>query len=90
MVPASMPKSVFTEAYASFVEVLVQFRLDAGVTQTDLAARLGKPQPFVSYVESGERRVDVVEFYAIARALDLDPVEAFALASKSFPKKVKI
>jgi transcriptional regulator with XRE-family HTH domain len=47
--------------------MLVEARTRAGVTQVELAARLGRPQPFISFVERGERRVDVIEFYAIMR-----------------------
>jgi transcriptional regulator with XRE-family HTH domain len=39
----------------------------AGLTQTEAARRLGKPQSYVSKCESGERRVDVVELKALAR-----------------------
>ena len=66
-----MPKSQFTPAYAAFVKVLTAARKDAGVTQVELAERLGKPQPFVSSIENGVRRVDLIEFYAIARALNV-------------------
>ena len=43
----------------------------AGVTQTTLAERLGKPQSFVAKFEGLERRLDIVEFFAIADALGL-------------------
>lgn len=49
-------------------------RDQAGLTQTDVAARLGRPQSFVAKYEGGERRVDVIEFLAIARALGVDPL----------------
>jgi len=42
------------------------------VRQTDLADSLGKPQSFVSKYERGERRVDFIEFMAIAEAINLD------------------
>jgi transcriptional regulator with XRE-family HTH domain len=42
-----------------------------------LAEKLGKPQSFVAKYEGGERRIDLVEFIAIARALDADPVKLF-------------
>jgi transcriptional regulator with XRE-family HTH domain len=48
-----------------------QARSNAGVGQAELGARIGKPQSFVSKIESGERRVDVLELRAICRALDL-------------------
>jgi transcriptional regulator with XRE-family HTH domain len=53
--------------------MLVQARKDSGLTQVDLAARLSRPQSFVSKFERGERRVDVVEFLEISRALEIDP-----------------
>ncbi|HBZ2047595.1 TPA: helix-turn-helix transcriptional regulator, partial [Klebsiella pneumoniae] len=50
-------------------------RIDRGITQSQLAKSLGKPQSFVAKVENGERRLDVIEFAAIARLLSLDPAE---------------
>jgi transcriptional regulator with XRE-family HTH domain len=44
-----------------FLQRLKSARLDVGITQTEAAARLGRPQSFVSKCESGERRVDFVE-----------------------------
>lgn len=85
-----MAKSVFTDAYRVFLSVLIAARKKAGVTQVELAKRLGKPQPFVSNVETGLRRVDVVELYAIARALNLDPLELFASIVRKLPRRVDI
>lgn len=85
-----MPKSVFTDAYASLLDVLVALRKKEGLTQVELSRRLGKPQPFISYVERGERRVDVIEFYAIVRALGADPVEVFERLVRKLPKRVEI
>lgn len=48
-------------------------RLEAGFTQVQTAEKLGKPQSFVSKCESGERRVDVVEFVAFCSAYQTDP-----------------
>jgi transcriptional regulator with XRE-family HTH domain len=56
-----MTKSVFTERYARFVELLRKARVDAGLSQAEAARRLGRHQSFVSKCEAGERRVDVVE-----------------------------
>jgi transcriptional regulator with XRE-family HTH domain len=44
-------------------------RKSAGLTQTELAKRLGKPQSFVSACESGQRRIDLLELGKIAQAL---------------------
>jgi transcriptional regulator with XRE-family HTH domain len=48
-------------------------RLKAGLTQHDLAKRLKRPQSFVAKYEGGERRLDVVEFLVVLRAMDVDP-----------------
>lgn len=53
-------------AYGRFLSRLRQARLDAGLTQVEVAARLGKPQSFISKMESGERRLDVVELQMVA------------------------
>lgn len=49
-------------------------RKDAGITQQQLAAKLGQRQTFVSKVELGERRLDVVEFVKIGIAIGVDPL----------------
>lgn len=85
-----MPQSLFTDAYATLLETLVQARQNAGLTQVELSERLGRPQPFISKVERGVRRLDVIEFYALARALGTDPVKLFATVAKRLPRKVEI
>ncbi len=62
-----MAKSVFTKDYGVFLERLRKARIDAGLTQVDVAKRLKKPQSFVSKAESGERRIDVVELKIFAK-----------------------
>ncbi len=49
----------------------------SGVRQQALAKKLGRPQSFIAKYEGGERRIDVVEFIAIARALGADPIKLF-------------
>ena len=68
-------KSLHSDEYEAFLQVLIAARKDAGITQQDLADTLGKPQSFVSKYERRERRLDVVEFITIARAIGLDPSE---------------
>jgi transcriptional regulator with XRE-family HTH domain len=50
-------------------------RKDAGMTQQELANRLKRPQSFVSAYESGQRRIEVLEFLQIVGALGADPCE---------------
>ena len=70
-----MPKTIFTGDNRIVMEALKQARLQAGLKQSELAARIGKDQSWVSLVEGSQRRVDMVEFIEIAKALDVDPVE---------------
>lgn len=55
------------------IELLVQARKDAGITQAELGKRLGQRQTFVSKFELGERRLDAAEFIAACRAIGVDP-----------------
>ncbi|MES1949652.1 helix-turn-helix domain-containing protein [Salinisphaera sp. S4-8] len=55
--------------------LLKQRRLSRGITQQELARKLGKPQSFVSKYESGERRLDVEEFINVCLALHDCPEE---------------
>lgn len=85
-----MPKSVFTDAYASVVEYLIALRKEKGVSQVELARRLGRPQPFVSFVENKERRLDLVEFCAYVRALGVDPEKAAVEVIRALPDDITI
>jgi DNA-binding transcriptional regulator YiaG len=66
-------RSVFTPSYDRFRALLVEARKSRKLTQADVATRLGRPQSFVSKYERGERRLDVVEFLEVARAIGVDP-----------------
>ena len=72
-----MQKSLKSPEYARLIAVLVAVRHSAGVRQQALAKKLGRPQSFIAKYEGGERRIDVVEFIAIARALGADPLKLF-------------
>jgi transcriptional regulator with XRE-family HTH domain len=69
-------KSLRSPAHVRLLELLLAAREKAGLTQQQLADRLGKPQSFISKYEGGERRIDVIEFIAIADALDMDAARA--------------
>lgn len=73
----SMQKSLKSPEYARLIAALVAVRKSAGVRQQALAKKLGRPQSFIAKYEGGERRIDVIEFVAIARALGADPVKLF-------------
>lgn len=75
-----MVKSIYSEEYKSVIDALVAERKLAGITQSQLASKLGKPQSFVSKIESRERRLDIVEFFHICRAMGTDGVEILQAA----------
>ena len=64
-----MDKSVFTSEHKIFVETLREMREKAGVTQVELAERIGENQVFVSRFERGETRLDIVQIRTICAAL---------------------
>lgn len=65
-------KSLRTPDHVRLTASLVAAREKAGLTQQQLADRLKKPQSFVAKYEGGERRLDVIEFIAIAHAVGFD------------------
>jgi transcriptional regulator with XRE-family HTH domain len=75
-------KSLESARHKALVDFIVQKRKAAGMTQADLAARLGEYQSFVARLESGQRRVDVVEFLGLAEALGFDPTRAILALRK--------
>lgn len=66
-----MHKSIGTRSYAHFLAVLREERVKAGVSQDEMAARLGETQSFVSKCERGERRMDIIELREFCKAIGL-------------------
>ena len=85
-----MPKSVFSDAYALVIEHLVELRKAQQVSQVELARRLVKTQQWVSFVERKERRLDVIEFYALVKALGADPEKALIKLFRALPNDIRI
>lgn len=73
-----MPRSIHSDEYRKLTAILLDARRKAGLTQQEVAGRLGKPQSYVAKVEGNERRIDVVEFIALSRALGVDPARLFS------------
>ncbi|MCR6628905.1 MAG: helix-turn-helix domain-containing protein [Magnetospirillum sp.] len=67
-------KSTHTQAYIQAIAALISARKERRVLQADLALKLNKPQSFVSKYEARERRLDVVEFFEVCRAIGANPV----------------
>ena len=62
-----MSKSVYTKDYKDIIERLKIARIEAGLAQQEGADKLGKPQSYISKIESGERRLDVAEMKKFAQ-----------------------
>lgn len=85
-----MPKSLFSEANKSFIKILIRARQDAGLKQSELAELIGKDQSYISNIERGQRRVDMLEFYILARAMQVDPLELYASIIQHLPDRYEI
>lgn len=69
-----MAQSTHNPDYQLLLAVLKAARKRVGVSQVDLAERLGNTQTFVSKCERGERRIDAVELVEFAEALGVEPL----------------
>jgi len=78
-----MEKSIHSARYAVFLRVLRQAREHSGLTQTQVAKKLGEAQTFVSKCERGERRIDIIELQAYCRAFGLTLRQFVALLEKA-------
>lgn len=71
-----------TERHKALIALLIKKREAAGLTQVELANKLGQYQSFVARLESGQRRVDVVEFIRLAEILGFDASSAIKKLSE--------
>lgn len=63
-----MDKSIYTREYSTLLRLLRRAREDAGITQVALAELLHQTQSFVSKIEKGDRRLDVIQLRTILKA----------------------
>ncbi|WP_323042687.1 helix-turn-helix transcriptional regulator [Gemmobacter sp.] len=70
-----MPKTLWSDAQQALVAALVKARKEAGLSQAALAGRLRCQQSLIARIESGERRIDVVEFVILTRSTGADASE---------------
>ena len=77
-----MTRILQTPGHHVLMKVLVETRKSKGVTQQELADCLQRPQSYVAKIETGERRLDVVEFVEWFQALNADPKAAVSAISE--------
>ena len=75
-----MAKTIRSSGHEALRDALIAARKTAALTQEELAGRLKCHQSFVARVESGERRIDVIELIVLARALGMQAVELLSVA----------
>ena len=78
-----MPKGISDSRYRRLLGLLVEARKEMQLSQGEVAARLGRPQQFVSRYELGGRRWDVIEYVDVALALDLNPIDVLETVLKA-------
>jgi transcriptional regulator with XRE-family HTH domain len=81
-----MEKSIHSTRYAVFLKTLKEARERAGLTQIQLAKRLGETQTFVSKCERGERRIDVMELRMFCHAFGLTLKQFVGALEKTISK----
>ena len=74
-----MARTIRSKGQEALCQALVDARIKSGLSQKELAAKLKHHQSFVARVESGERRIDVVELIVLSRAIGFDPFELLAI-----------
>lgn len=66
-----MPKTIYRHEHAVLLSLLKKYRNEAGLTQVQCSKALGRPQSFMSDVESGTRRLDVVQVRDLCKVLGI-------------------
>ena len=85
-----MSKTIWSIGHLALCRSLVEARRNAGLGQKDLADRLDCHQSLVARIESGQRRIDVVEFIVLSRALGFDLSEVLAIVEAATEPDHKI
>lgn len=64
---------VSSPSYLAMIQAIVAVRMEMGVGQRELARRIDKPSSWLNKIERLERRLDILEFVAIARGIGVEP-----------------
>ena len=82
-----MGRTIHSDSYQALVAMVRNLRTEAGLSQTELANKLDRPQTWVSNVELGERRLDLEELRQICEALGADLLDVVARWMKARPRR---
>jgi transcriptional regulator with XRE-family HTH domain len=78
--------AIYSDEHRQLVALLRELRREAGLTQVEVAERLGRPQSYVSKYEQGQRRVDLVDLRAVCNVLGVDLVEVVRRYDARLPR----
>ncbi|WP_207837520.1 helix-turn-helix transcriptional regulator [Pseudomonas sp. 43(2021)] len=67
-----MTKAIYRREYEIFLALIKTKRASAGLTQTECSAALGRPQSFMSDVERGSRRLDIIQIHDLCTVFGCD------------------
>jgi len=68
-----MDKTIYTKVHKSLVKKLIRARKEVQLTQKDVAKKLRKTQSYISKLESGQRRIDIVQIKELAAIYKKNP-----------------
>jgi DNA-binding XRE family transcriptional regulator len=85
-----MAGAIYSDAQKSVARAFANARLKAGLKQAELAQAIGKHQSYISDIERGQRRIDLIELYVIAKALKRDPADLYAELVRDVPEDAAI
>lgn len=83
-------KVIYSDEHRRLTELLREVREKAGMTQAQVAAGFGRPMDYISRMEGGQRRVDVVEWLRFLRICGADPVTFLARIASAFDPPLKL
>jgi len=82
----SLRKSIHHELHRSLRDLLIKARKNLHLSQRDLAEKLNVTYSVIGKIETGDRRLDVIEFYEYTKALELIPSETLFLLFHEYHK----
>lgn len=85
-----MAGAIYSQAQEAIAKAFAQLRREAGFKQAELAAGIGKHQSYISDVERGQRRLDVLEALVIAKVLGFEPTDFYARLVQDVPSDASL
>ena len=70
-----MARDLYSPQYDRLRELIIAARQRAGLTQVELGKKINRPQSYVTDFERAERRIDVIEYISLAKAIGFDALE---------------